>query len=919
MSDGQRLRRRFMWDEVEPALLREMLGAVYADSGRSEEAERLARLTGPELPDWAERVFGPRLNPRHMQVNALVDVLRDRWLPHADPLAVRSLAEMVRLSLSGEARTTRLDSLAEEIAFLRRRNRTNSFRASLRTAFLEDHRRAVPVRGEETSGGERDSLPWVLVGEGRDDTRIPFPFQRSAWQKLDELASVSGGAGRSGLLVLPTGAGKTYTAVRWLLDRLHADRRLRVLWVADQQELVDQAARTFVELARSMPVPFERVLRRIHSLASPPTSLADPDLDVAVVTRASLAGGRAKDAARKRLARFLERPCVVVVDEAHHAVAPTYAELLDFVTMANPVLVGLTATPWPSGIGAAKRLRDRFPVAVIELAARDLIRTGVLARPVFHTVDTGERPELTDEEQRLLGDRDLPPTVLRRLDQEHRNHLIVETWLARREQWRKTLVFAVNIEHAERLGALFTSRGAQAQVVHSRSALTRELTLKWFREEKGSCVLVSVGMLTEGVDLPDAHTAFLARPTRSRVLMHQMIGRVLRGSQSGGDEVAHIVDLRDRWSDDIDVLAPGEIPGLGEPPDDEDYQSSANGTGYRLPPVPDELTGQPIPQDVLYRVLRSYAERIGPHTDLVPMTSTTIIGYYELGEVNVPVCEHTRERFDDLIDIYVSGSKPASRSPADLFDDLPFPRPVRADVLAVVNYVKTYEAAPPFVEVRAAFSLRMVAQELLDLPAMTVRERQDWLRQRHGSGLASVVVPSFQAFCEAIEQELFILSQHADLHYNPEDVPLPAAIATGERMTLARLDDRDLTALLRGVTERGRSLLADEPELVQLLSHVPDIEWTRKPIRSALAYWSPRIGGRSRGTPIIRVNRLLCAPPEQIPDAVLKFLLWHELLHHLLPGQGHNAEFRRLETLWPDSDLHDHSLDSLLELFDVSV
>ncbi|WP_157467250.1 DEAD/DEAH box helicase [Frankia sp. QA3] len=910
VSDGPRLRRRFTWDEVEPGLLREMLGAVYTDSGRSEDAERLARLGGAELSDWAQRVLGPRLNPRHLQVNALVDVLRDRWLLHADPAVVRNMAEMVQLSLSGEARTARLDSTAERIAFLRRRNRTNGLRASLRAGFLEDHRRAMPVRGEETPAGERDGSSWLLVGEGRDDPRTPFPFQRSAWRKLDELARGVDGTARSGLLVLPTGAGKTYTAVRWLLDRMYAERQLRVLWIADQQELVEQAARTMVELARGMPVSFERVLRRIHNNASPPTSLADPDLDVAVVTRASLAGGRAKDAARKRLARFLERPCVVVVDEAHHAVAPTYAELLDFVTaVADPVLVGLTATPWPSGAGAAKRLRDRFPVRVVDLAARDLMGSGVLARPVFHTVDTGERPELTDDERRLLGDRDLPPAVLRRLDQEHRNRLVVDTWLARREQWGKTLVFAVDIEHAERLGALFSSRGAQVQVVHSRSMLAREVILEWFRKEKGSCVLVSVGMLTEGVDLPDARTALLSRPTRSRVLMHQMVGRVLRGTESGGDDLAHVVDLRDRWDDGIDVLAPLEIP-ISEAP-----AGGMEGTGYRLPRVPDEVTGQPIPQDVLYRVLRSYAERIGNHTGLVPMTSTVLVGYYELGEVNVPVCEHTRERFTDLIDIYLNGTKPDSRSPVDLFDDLPVPRPVRADVRAVVDYVKTYEAAPPFVDRRAVFSVRTVAEALLDLPAMTVRQRQAWLRNRYENGLASIAVPSFQSFCEAVEQEAFSLSERAGRDFNPEHVAPSSSHSRGGRVPLVRLDDRDLPTLLRGVVTTGQSLLAEEGELVELLRFVPPVEWTRKPIRHAWAYWSPRIGGRFRGTPVIRVNRLLCVPPEQVPDAVLEFLLWHELLHHLLPGQGHNGEFRRLEALWPDSDLHDHALGSLLERF----
>jgi superfamily II DNA or RNA helicase len=69
---------------------------------------------------------------------------------------------------------------------------------------------------------------------------------------------------------------------------------------------------------------------------------------------------------KKRIRRFVgDRPAVVVVDEAHHAVAPTYRDLLDFLQqVADPVLVGLTATPWPSGFEAGKRLRNRFPQVV---------------------------------------------------------------------------------------------------------------------------------------------------------------------------------------------------------------------------------------------------------------------------------------------------------------------------------------------------------------------------------------------------------------------------------------------------------------------------------------------------------------------------------------------------------------------------
>jgi hypothetical protein len=99
--------------------------------------------------------------------------------------------------------------------------------------------------------------------------------------------------------------------------------------------------------------------------------------------------------------------------------------------------------------------------------------------------------------------------------------------------------------------------------------------------------------------------------------------------------------------------------------------------------------------------------------------------------------------------------------------------------------------------------------------------------------------------------------------------------------------------------------------------YLPAADWTRRPVKSTFAYWAPRISGRGRGNPVIRVNRLLQAPATQVSDEVLQLLLWHELGHHLLPGRGHDAVFRRLEALWPDFASLDNELDTLHTRFNL--
>jgi len=207
---------------------------------------------------------------------------------------------------------------------------------------------------------------------------------------------------------------------------------------------------------------------------------------------------------------------------------------------------------------------------------------GILATPIFHTVDTGQHLQLTDIE---LGQSrgDLAPAVLKRLVNDARDDLLVRTWTARRADWGKTLVFATSRAHADRLGEKLHAAGVNVNVAHSTSAVHVSDALSWFRNRRGPAVLVSVGMLTEGVDVPDARTAFLARPTTSRILMRQMIGRVLRGERAGGEATGHIVYFRDQWTNFDEVLEPGELPGFGgsvaTPP--------RSGPEHRLPPVLD--------------------------------------------------------------------------------------------------------------------------------------------------------------------------------------------------------------------------------------------------------------------------------------------------------------------------------------------
>ncbi|MGI8701646.1 MAG: DEAD/DEAH box helicase, partial [Nocardioidaceae bacterium] len=261
--------------------------------------------------------------------------------------------------------------------------------------------------------------------------------------------------------------------------------------------------------------------------------------------------------------------------------------------------------------------------------------------------------------------------------------------------------------------------------------------------------MVSVGMLTEGVDVPDARTAFLARPTTSRILMRQMIGRVLRGERAGGEATGHIVYFRDQWTNFDEVLEPGELPGFGG----SVATTPHSGPEHRLPPVLG-ASGIEIGEDVLAQIRRMYSTRMSA-LPLDPVTTATVlVGYYALDDLNVPVMEHQRDTYEAVIEKALAGG-PFTGAPAlSMFDSDPPPYPTERAVRAVLGHVRTYETAPTFVPIKAQVSSLSIAHKLRDAPAMDDDARETWLRQEFESSLARLAYESFEHFEEAVDRDL---------------------------------------------------------------------------------------------------------------------------------------------------------------------
>jgi hypothetical protein len=476
--------------------------------------------------------------------------------------------------------------------------------------------------------------------------------------------------------------------------------------------------------------------------------------------------------------------------------------------------------------------------------------------------------------------------------------------------WGKSLVFATRIEHADSLAQAFEVAGAPVRVIHSRMEGSRAEALDWFRTATTEVVLVSVGMLTEGIDLPDANAAFLARPTTSRILLRQMIGRVLRGPKANGGPEAHIVDFRDRWENFADIVEPDEVLEV------EEVDPTDRERARRLPEILADDGNTPIPDDVAaqvrraaraVRILIGKSGRGAPLIDPLLVTSR-LAGWYELPGRRVAVFEHQQQGFRELLDVArldLSGVPFLS-----YFEDGHPPYPSQASLRELVDHVREWDEIPTFVAVEASLGPQTTAAVLFDAGPLHDWERSDLIRESWERTLIRAAYPNPETFEIAVERELRQLRLKRTgrpERFDPEGRRVKPSQQGRRRLPRT---ERWLNPAVDVAVKRVRTLLP--PDVASRLN-VPTVEWTARVVSSTLGHWSIKLTGKNKGKQIIRINSLLRTDHEIVSDEMLGYLVYHELLHHLLPGMGHDAEFRDYESRWPDSVTIDAAFDTLHE------
>ena len=307
---------------------------------------------------------------------------------------------------------------------------------------------------------------------------------------------------RSLLIVASTGAGKTVIGAD--IIRSADEMQKQAMFMAHRRELIRQTANKLLDFGVE------------HGII-----MADDTKDrwrgVQVASIDTLRARYMND--KKRNQPDLPKVAILMVDEAHRSMSPTYQKLIKHYKKQGTIIIGLTATPIR---GDGKGLGSLYDTMIEAPPMSDLIEMGFLVPPRYYAPTV---PDLTGVHIRK-GDY-VEGELQKVMDRREPVGDIVENWLRICPE-RKTIVFAAGVKHSIHIAERFRKAGVAAEHVDGTTP-TEDRDAILDRLRSGETQLVSNCMvLTEGFDCPSLDAAILARPTKNLGLYIQMGGRILR-------------------------------------------------------------------------------------------------------------------------------------------------------------------------------------------------------------------------------------------------------------------------------------------------------------------------------------------------------------------------------------------------------
>lgn len=355
------------------------------------------------------------------------------------------------------------------------------------------------------------------------------------------------------IIQMPTGSGKTRTAMEIIADSINNNKEsCFVFWLVYSEELCEQAVECFEDIWKHVG---KKDVKLVRAWGKNNLIINEDDKFAFIV------GGFQKlnsilQQNPIQLESLKDKTFLIIVDEAHRILAPTYKAVTDSLFGMNARLIGLTATPG-RGIDNSKenqKLSEYFNEHKLDIETPGemtvfayLKSKEIMSYANFKPLIASPTHNLSERELKHLEENfDYSSAFIKKIGEDDtRNLEILNELIQQLKTHKKAIFFGCSVDHSKFICSMLNCLGIKASHVDgSTDRGARQSMLSEFKNGDLQ-ILCNFGILSTGFDAPQTDLVFISRPTQSIVLYSQMIGRGLRGPAVGGTANCTIITVRD--------------------------------------------------------------------------------------------------------------------------------------------------------------------------------------------------------------------------------------------------------------------------------------------------------------------------------------------------------------------------------------